>query len=121
MRLVVTELFKCNPQIPMADKLEIDPSLLEQSALERDHRRIIYRGGRKARRCAFDFIQQSFFDEPVGADQESVAGERRQQLIRRIAVAGRSERQRLPPALSCFSEFIDPLHRTRPQVANPVR
>jgi hypothetical protein len=29
--------------------------------------------------------------------------------------------QCLPPALSCFSEFIDPLDRTRPHIANPVR
>ena len=77
MRLLVTELFKGNAQIRTAGNLEIDPGPLEQSALERDHRRIIHRRRRKQRRRAFAFLQESFFDEPVGADQESVAGERR--------------------------------------------
>ena len=41
-------------------------------------------------------LQESFRDQIVGTDQEPVAGERRERLIWRVAVARRSQRQHLP-------------------------
>ena len=77
MSLLVAELFKTGVKLRAACRLEMTPGSLEQSPLERDYRSIIHRGPRKQRRRAFAFLQQFFFDKPVRADQESVAGERR--------------------------------------------
>lgn len=64
--------------------------------------------------------QQSVFDQPVRAREEPIPGERRQGLIRRIAVAYWSHRQRLPPALPCLVEAVDPVQRRCAHIADAV-
>ena len=50
--------------------------------------------------------------------EQRVAGERRKALVRRIAVAGRPERQHLPHSLAGGSEQIDELERARAEIAD---
>src|SRR5258708_36749190 len=65
--------------------------------------------------------QESFVDEAVWADEQSVAGERRQALVRRIAVTRRTEGKRLPPALARCLEAVHHRKCGRPHIANTVR
>src|SRR5215510_14360536 len=62
------------------------------------------------------FSQQSVLDQPFGADEQRIAGERREALIWRIAVAGRAERQDLPDSLALGREPVDELDRPRSEV-----
>ena len=64
---------------------------------------------------------KSVLDQPVGTDEQCVAGKRGQGLIRRIAVTRGTERQRLPPALASFGKAVDPGQRRRSHIANAVR
>src|SRR5207237_1820 len=65
--------------------------------------------------------QQFILDQPVRTDEQRVPGERRQGLIRRVAVTGGTERQRLPPALAGFVKAVDPRQRRRSHIADAVR
>jgi hypothetical protein len=71
----------------------------EQRSLELDHPAEID-SHRKSRSVA-EIIggQQTTINEPPGTDEQSVARERREALIRRVAVTRRAERQHLPEAL----------------------
>src|SRR5262249_21772085 len=64
--------------------------------------------------------QQSVLDQPVRADQEPVAGKRRQGLVRRVAIPCGTQWQRLPPSLAGLVEAVDPRQRRRPYVADAV-
>src|SRR5437762_10786122 len=59
-------------------------------------------------------------DEPVWTNQKPVAGERRERLIRRVAITRRAQGQRLPPALSCVAQLVDPGNGSWSHVANAV-
>src|SRR5258708_26143141 len=65
--------------------------------------------------------QESFVDQAVWADEQSVARERRQALVRRITVTSRTEWKRLPPALACCLEAVHQRECDLPDVANTVR
>ena len=49
----------------------------------------------------------------IEADEQRIAGKRGKALVRRIAVAGRAERQHLPQALTGRGERVDELERAR--------
>src|SRR2546423_245757 len=59
-------------------------------------------------------------DEPVWTNQKPVAGERRERLIRRVAITRRAQGQRLPPALSCVAQLVDPRNGSWSYLANAV-
>jgi hypothetical protein len=63
---------------------------------------------------------QTVADEVVGTDEVGAAGERRVTLVRRVAVAGRAERQYLPPRLFVPGERLDPGVSDWPEVADAV-
>src|SRR5260370_32029809 len=65
-------------------------------------------------------LQESFFDQAVRADEQSVARERRQRLVRRITVTRRTERKRLPPALARCLEAVHHRECSRPHIPNTV-
>src|SRR5260370_15780747 len=65
--------------------------------------------------------QESFFDKTVWADQQSVARERRQGLVRRISVTRRTEWKRLPPGLTRFLEAVHHRECGWAYIANTVR
>jgi hypothetical protein len=54
----------------------------------------------------------------VEADEERIAGERREALIRRVAVARGSQREDLPDALPSVREERHKLTRRRTEVTN---
>src|SRR4030095_10792197 len=56
--------------------------------------------------------------EVVKADEERIAGERREALIRRVAVARGSQREDLPDALPSVREERHKLTRRRTEVTN---
>src|SRR4030095_17147403 len=56
--------------------------------------------------------------EVVKADEERIAGERREALIRRVAVARGSQREDLPDALPSVREKRHKLTRRRTEVTN---
>ena len=62
--------------------------------------------------------EQSVLDQPFEADQQRIAGKRGEALVRRVAVAGRSERQHLPEPLAGGGEQIDELEGARPEIAD---
>ena len=92
---------------------------LQQPELERDHLAIIHPILRKGRQV-FQVIrfQQSPFQKRLQIDQQRIAGEGREALIRRIAVAGRPQGQHLPQRLPAGGQEIDELVRARPQIAD---
>jgi hypothetical protein len=51
-------------------------------------------------------LQESFLDQAVRADDQPVAREGRQGLVRRITVTRRTEGERLPPALACCPQAV---------------
>jgi hypothetical protein len=71
-------------------------------------------------RCAVVCPQQSVLYQAVRADWELVGGEGRQGLIRGVTVPCRTQRQRLPPGLTCLVEAVNPCQRSRPHIANTV-
>ncbi len=86
------------------DRLVVDPP-------RRPHRRV-----RQVRR-----FEQAVRQQPVGADQQRIPGERRERLVGRVAVAGRPERQHLPEPLPRARQVIEEPDRLRPQLADPPR
>ena len=101
--------------------VKVFPRRIEQRALEPLDGVEIDCRGRKRPACAIPRPQQSVLDQPVGADQERVARKRRQGLVGRIAIAGRTQRQHLPPALPSLLKPVDPGDSPRTHIANPVR
>ena len=63
-------------------------------------------------------VQQSVFSQPFRTDQQRVTGECGIRGIRRVAVAGRSQRQHLPETLTGLDEEIDELVSLRSEVAD---
>ena len=116
----LTELFIGGPEIRTGAGAEAAPRRLEQAEFERDDL-LVFDGGRRKRVArAIRRLQQPVVDQGVRADQQLVAGERRQALIRRVAIPGRSQRQRLPPALPGLVEAVHPCERGRPEIADAV-
>ena len=62
--------------------------------------------------------EQSLLDQPIEADEQRIAGERGEALVRRIAIAGRAQRQHLPQVLAGRGEEVEERDRARPQVAD---
>src|SRR3954464_6027264 len=114
-------LLEGRSQIGLCPGIEVIPSTLEKAPLERDDGAVFDRVWRERDALAVARLQQSIRDEKIRADQELVASERRQRLIRRIAVARRPEWQCLPPALPRLLQAIDPCQRRWTQIADPVR
>ena len=73
----------------------------QHAELPRDHRSIVDPVARKVRHIG-NVVgrQQPGFVQPVEADQLRIAGEGREPLVGRVAVAGRAERHDLPQALA---------------------
>ena len=69
----------------------------EQSILDRNQRAVIDISIRKCRQFAdFAVVEQSQVNQLANIDEHLITGERGQRLVRRIAVSGRAERQKLP-------------------------
>ena len=64
------------------------------------------------------FRQQSFLEKSFGTDEQGVAGKRGIACIRRITVAGWTERQNLPQTLATGDEKIREAIRLIAQVAD---
>ena len=67
------------------------------------------------------FREQALFDQAIEADQQRVARQGRQALIRGVAVPGRSERKDLPHALTGVREQMDERERAGPRSPMPKR
>src|SRR5205814_8701278 len=61
--------------------------------------------------------QQALLGQALEADERGRAGEGRQRAVGRVAVAGRAQRQHLPPALAGLSEKIGEAPGPAPQFA----
>src|SRR5215471_2143701 len=66
-------------------------------------------------------LQESFLDQAIRADEQSIARERRKRLVRRITVTRRAKGQRLPPALARCLEAVYHRKCGRPHIPNTVR
>jgi hypothetical protein len=66
-------------------------------------------------------LQEPFLDQAVRADEQSIARERRQRLVRRITVTGRTKGERLPPALARCFEAVYHRECGPPHIPNAVR
>jgi hypothetical protein len=66
-------------------------------------------------------IEQAVLRQIVQAHQQRVAGEGRLRAVRRLAVARRTERERLPPPLRRRCQEVDERARLVAEVAAPVR
>ena len=77
VRLFGTELFKSARSSDPPGLWKLSQALSTKLRLNVITPLIIDKCRRERRRRAFAFLQQSLFNEPVGADQKSVAGERR--------------------------------------------
>src|SRR5215475_5698200 len=62
--------------------------------------------------------EQPVLGQPFEADEQRIAGKRREALIRRIAVPGGAERQNLPDALPCRREPVDERESARSEIAD---
>ena len=71
--------------------------------------------GEGARVAGVRLREQSVLDQLFEADQQRIARKRGEALIRRVAVAGRAERQHLPQSLARGREQIDERERARAQ------
>ena len=116
----MAEPIKIGPQVRARSAAEVGPSRFEQPVFERYDGFVIYRRCGECFALAIPGPQQSVLDQAVRTDQKLIAGEGRQRLIRRVAVPRRTQRQRLPPALGCLVETVDPSQRSWPDIANPV-
>ncbi len=65
--------------------------------------------------------EEAGFGEGVGADEEWVAGEGGEALVRRVAIAGGAEREHLPDGLAGGGEEIDEAVRGGTEVADAIR
>ena len=74
--------------------------------------------GAARRSFALGRSEQALVDQTVEADEQRIAGERGEALIRRVAVAGGPERQHLPELLAGRGEEVEELDRARPQIAD---
>ena len=99
---------------------ELGVGLAEHGLLERDR---LAEGdavvGHRAERAELGG-EQPLVAEVVRAEQDDVAGERAERLVRAVAVAGGAEREDLPPGLTGGGEGLDPLVRLRAEVADAV-
>src|SRR5262245_55675850 len=119
--LMLDEALKGRLQIRARAALEVPPRRLQQRGLEPPDGFEVDGGGRKRSGDAVARLHEFVFDQPVRADEERVPGERRQGLIWRIAVSGRTQWQRLPPSLARLVELVDPGDGGWPEVADPIR
>jgi hypothetical protein len=101
--------------------LESRKSAAQQGVLVADHRTEI-----DARRREIGQIvqisrrQQPVAHQPVGADQQRIARERRERLVRRVAIPRRPERQHLPQPLPRRAQKPQERPRLVPQFADAV-
>src|SRR5262245_49296909 len=63
-------------------------------------------------------VEEPFVDQMFDADEQRVAGKSGETLIWRIAVAGGTERQYLPHALSRGGQQLDEVKHARAEVAD---
>ena len=119
--MVIAKVFEVRAQVRSRAGAEVLPCRLEQGELEALDGVEVDGRGRKGAARAVGRPHQSVLDQPVGADQERVAGKRRQRLVRRIAVAGGTQRERLPPALPRLVKPVHPRHGRRTDIADSVR
>src|SRR5207245_1998915 len=121
VRLRLTELFDRRLQVLARAGAEVPPSRLEQRVFESLDGIEIDRRWRKRAAREIARANESVLDQPLGADQQRVARERRQGLVRRVAIAGRPQRERLPISLSRLVKPVDPGDGRRAYVADSVR
>ena len=118
--LLPAEALEALVQVRARTGTESLPCRLEQGVLEALDR--VELDGRRRKRAsgAISRLHQIVLDQPVRADQERVAGERRQGLVRRVAIGGRAQWQRLPPALAGLVKPVDPLDGRRTYIADSI-
>src|SRR5205085_12619640 len=104
---LLTEGVKLAAQRWLARLFEVFEGAPEQFVFVFDDGAVLDALGRELRRFAYVLLtEQALFDQFVGTDEQSVTGEGREALIRRIAVAGRPQRQHLPERLPRPDEKI---------------
>ena len=64
--------------------------------------------------------QQALVAQPVERDEQGVARERREALVRRVAVAGGAERKDLPEGLAGLRQEVEEGGRLGPELADAV-
>ena len=69
----------------------------------------------------FGLGEEALLDQKVETDQQGIAGKRGKTLVRRIAEAGRAERQHLPEPLPGLGEDLDELVRVAAEIADAKR
>src|SRR5262245_13317179 len=101
--------------------MEALPCALEQRGLPLDHRAEVDALFGELGRREIRIGEQAVVAEQLGRDEQWIPGERRKQLIGRVAVAGRPEWQHLPEALPGVGEEANERVRFGPEVANAER
>ena len=66
-------------------------------------------------------VEQAVFDQVAQAHEPFAAGERRRAIVRRIAAAGRHDRQHLPQTLTGARQEAQELVRLGPEIAVTMR
>src|SRR5271157_3849158 len=100
MSLLAAKLLVRGLQVCTPPGAKAGPGCFEQPMLERNDDLIVNGSGREGLPHTIFPAQESILDEEVRTDQEGVAGEGRERLIRRVAVPPGAQRERLPPRLS---------------------
>src|SRR5438105_1824584 len=88
--------------------------------LELDHVAVVNMIGRKAKTFEIRTFQQTVLRQEVRTYQIGISGKGAKRLIGRIAVAGRSQGQHLPPGLPGADQTLDPGVRCRAKVADAI-
>src|SRR5207237_6738340 len=118
--LSASELLERGAQVRARAIAEPLPGCFQQRVLEALDGLEIDRRRREGPAGAVLGVDQPVLDEPVRADEERVPRERRERLVGRIAVAGRTQRKRLPEDLAGLVQPIDPRQGRGTYVADPV-
>ena len=101
------------------ERLESSP---QQGDLPRDHGAEIHLVSRKIRtQLQLAGIEITALHERVETDQQRIAGESREALIRRVPIASRAQRQNLPDALAGIAQKVGEAMCLGPQFADAVR
>src|SRR5882724_6796500 len=102
----MTELLISWLQVGAGTRAEVCPDHIEQPVFERNDGGVVDLVLLERANLTIAHPQQFILDQPVRTDEQCVPGEGRQGLIRRVAVTGGTERQRLPPALAGFVKAV---------------